>query len=126
MPCNCDYMNPQGLEVEVSKLYCVRDELRQNMIIPESWWRGYHPEVYGQMPSVEKRDKIIQAICSHLSSLAPGEIGQLSLETQLWWRDHQRADQERERREAQEAILSTIREQALSKLTPKEKEALGL
>ena len=122
MPCNCDYMNPQGLEVEVSKLYCVRDELRQNMIIPESWWRGYHPEVYGQMPSVEKRDKIIQAVCSHLSSLAPGEIGQLSLETQLWWRDHQRADQERKR----SIPLANIREKALGKLTPEEKEALGL
>lgn len=49
-----------------------------------------------------------------------------SLEMQIWWRDHQEKDREREKEESEKAERNKVREAALSKLSKEEKEALGL
>jgi hypothetical protein len=47
-----------------------------------------------------------------------------SLELQIWWRDHQRHDAEREAREVAEQERQKLRAEALAKLTPAERKAL--
>ena len=48
----------------------------------------------------------------------------LSLEFQIWWRDHQAFDRKREATERAIAERDALREQALAKLTPEERKAL--
>ncbi len=92
MPCNCDYMNATSLEKELSRLYCVAYELRGKKV-KESWWRGYHPDVYSKHLTKEEADETIKSVCSALKKI---DVSKLSLEAQMWWRDHQKADKKRE------------------------------
>jgi hypothetical protein len=116
-------MDPGKREIFASQLFAVGAEL-DGKPVAESWWSGYHPQAYGKYISDDVLDYLTSRICQRLKNCS--DIKERSLELQLWWREHQRADQEREQREEQEAILSVIREQALRKLTSQEKKALGL
>ncbi len=44
----------------------------------------------------------------------------------MWWRDHQRADAERIEREKRIYSEDTLRKAALRKLSPEERELLGV
>lgn len=52
------------------------------------------------------------------------DVSAKSLELQLWWRDHQRWDAERKSREEAAVRRREMRERALAKLTPEERELL--
>jgi hypothetical protein len=47
-------------------------------------------------------------------------------ELRYWWKKHQEKDRVREESERREAEKEQLKKQAISKLTDKEKEALGL
>lgn len=49
-----------------------------------------------------------------------------SRELATWWEEHQKADKEQEKDEAEAKELSEVRAKALKKLTKKERESLGL
>jgi hypothetical protein len=122
MPCNSDYLNPTSLEKNLSVVYGLIDEFRTGKL-PEDFGNGYDERIYNK--GLGKRhldDKVIE-LCSLLKGV---EIERYSLEMQIWWRDHQRADEEREDREKKEAIVKEIKERALAKLTEEEKAILGI
>jgi len=54
------------------------------------------------------------------------EVGVTRKRVEKWWKDHQKEDEERRAREALEAARKRVRDEALAKLTPAERKALGL
>lgn len=122
MPCNSDYLNPTSLEKNLSVVYGLLDEFKTGKL-PEDFGSGYDQRIYNK--GLGKRhldDKVIE-LCSLLKCV---DVSLFSLEMQIWWRDHQMADEEREDRERREALAREIKERALAKLTEEEKAILGI
>ncbi len=124
MPCNCDHLEANALERETSKVACFLDELNG-----KDWsltrFEGYHPAVYNVVTR-ELADQLTRSLCSKLKKLPKSEILKKSFELQIWWRDHQKADKEREKKTKRESKNLNLKKQALKKLTKQEKKALGL
>lgn len=123
MPCNGDYMNPTELEKNLSKVYGLLDELKTGKL-PSSFGTGYDKRVYNKGVTHVKLNEKVKELCSALSKKS--NIKKYSLEMQVWWRDHQKADKAREKQEAQEKKDTTARKKALAKLTPTERKLLNL
>jgi len=122
MPCNCDYMEANGFEIGMSQVYCLLDELKGEKF-DSNHWRGYHPKAYGKSRDKEKHDKATEKLCSFLQNT---DVTKYSLEMQIWWRDHQRADKERLEKELEEQKTAKLKQKALSKLSKYELKLLGL
>jgi hypothetical protein len=120
MPCKCDYMEASGLEVQLSRVACLLDELDGKQW-DSSHWRGYHPAVYNK--PVVNGNKMVSELCERLQS---ADVTKYSLELQMWWRDHQKADKERVEHELARTQHAAERDAAISKLTPYERKLLGL
>jgi len=65
----------------------------------------------------------VAELCQKLQNV---DISEYSLEMQMWWRDHQKADKARIERELKEARTRAAKAAALAKLTEYEKALLGL
>lgn len=115
MPCNCDHMEASGREKESSR---VREFLRE--INQQPFNHKERNEYYG---CVKTLDRDTATLCEWCAS---HDVSEMSLELQLWWRDHQHADRARERRERSEAKQEKLRQAAVKKLTPAERRVLGL
>lgn len=122
MPCNGDYLNATQKEIQVSNLFYVRDELNGFPIEPSKWSQGYHPAVYNKPLSDEAINAVMIDVCFRLQQR---DVSTLSLEAQIWWRDHQRADKERIEREIAEKRTWEEKQAALAKLTLYERQLLG-
>lgn len=124
MPCNSDYMEPNAYEKNMSMVMCLLDELAGKSD-PHRGINGYHSEVYGTSNVHDKkwRDTKVAELCSACHSV---NVIDYSLELQMWWRDHQKADQKRIEQEKQDAKNEAARKKALNKLTKEDREALGL
>ena len=124
MPCNCDYMNPTGLEREISRVYCLLEEIETGKPVDTKSgnWDGYHPSVYGQPVGRKQGDEAVARLCGILRKTR--NIKKYSLEMQMWWRDHQEADRARERRERKDAEQKALAKSAMQKITKEELAAL--
>lgn len=120
MPCNSDYMNASGKEIALSRVACLLDELNGKQEIDRSHWEGYHPRVYSQRVD---GDALVAELCDRLQK---EDVSKRSLEMQIWWRDHQKADKERLEREMQQQKTESEKSAALEKLTPYERKLLGV
>lgn len=119
-------MDPDDKEVQYSQMYCVIDELN-GLVRDKHEWEVCHPKVYGKSVSKAQADLDIEVLCRRLTRLeAKGKITELSLEAQMWWRDHKRADAERQKQEAEAAQREALIQSARLKLTPEERKVLGL
>jgi hypothetical protein len=125
MPCNSDYMEANPAELEMSRVACCEDELA-GLRTKAAWWDGYHPRIYCNLPKKEVRDAMVHNLCEKLQSLSTEELATYSLELQMWWRDHIRADRERVEREMREAKDAEDRAALLSRLSPHERRLLGI
>lgn len=123
MPCNSDYMEANGFEIEISRVACLLDELNGKSQIDKSHWRGYHPQVYSKGIGKPVADSMVRELCDRLSRI---NVTEYSLEMQIWWRDHKRADKERLEREMREKHEQRDRQAALAKLSDYERRLLGL
>lgn len=93
MPCNSDHMEPDGLEVEGSRVLALMDEL-DGETLNEKHYGGMHPSVYNRGVTKRQVDSWTAQLCMRLG--APGvDVKTHSLEMQMWWRNHQRADANR-------------------------------
>ena len=124
MPCNCDYMNSTVLEREISRVYCLLEEIETGKPVDTKSgnWDGYHPSVYGQVTRIEQHDEAVAKLCSILRKTR--NIKKYSLEMQMWWRDHQAADRAREAKERKEAEEKALAKSAMQKITKEELSAL--
>jgi len=112
MPCRCDYLEPTARE---------RGSLAVREFLKEV---GYAVKRSGPYGNVDKLDEDTAKLCSFLKAQSKEVISGLSLELQIWWRDHQKADAARKQRE--EVQRKQVRERALSKLSEEELRALGV
>lgn len=98
MPCRCDNLAPDEIEIEVSKMFYFMDELKTGTPTPEYKLKeGYHPAVYNKLPSwPEERQRVAthvtQYLCGLLQFTPPHIIHRLSDNLQEWWEDHKRQD----------------------------------
>lgn len=118
MPCRSEYLEPTDLEREAGRLRLLLDEvLSRQPVNPEEYRRA----VIRNATKAEV-DGLTAELCAKLQQAeAPQEF---SLELQIWWRDHQAADDAREAQQAQQR--RDAKAAALAKLTPHERELLGL
>ena len=130
MPCKSDRMEPNVLEKELSMVACCLDELN-NHIDPykKRHKEGYHPKVYSNKLSDEEGNVLVATLCSKCKKLErQGFIKDKSLELQMWWRDHKKKDEQRER--DQELQFLEERDQVafvhslMNRLTPSDKKLL--
>ncbi len=121
MPCNCEYMNPNDLEVQISRVACLLGEL-DGVPWRSRDWAGYHPDVYGQASRV-LGDALTARLCS---ALQKAEVSKYSLEMQIWWRDHQLADKKRVQRELAAAKREEDRKALVESLSDYERKLLGV
>ena len=119
MPCDSSYMEANGLEIRLSQVACLLDEL-DGKEIDQHHWRGYHPRVYSQRVD---GDKMVAKLCKRLQSV---DVKNYSLEMQIWWRDHQAADRARVEEELAAATDAKAKAAAIAKLTPHERKLLGI
>jgi len=95
MPCDSSYMEANGLEIELSRLLMLLEEFRTGVPVDprSSEWGGYHNQSYGKGDLRKRADAATAELCGKLT--ACGDVTRFSLEMQVWWRDHQRADDEK-------------------------------
>lgn len=92
MPCDSNYLEPYGMERSLSEVACLLDEL-DGKAWDRDWWNGYHPKVYSKHLDKQAADEMVARLCGELRKR---DVTQYSLEMQIWWRDHQEADRQRE------------------------------
>jgi hypothetical protein len=117
-------MNPTGLEREISRVYCLLEEIETGKPVDTKSgnWDGYHPSVYGQPVGRKQGDEAVARLCGILRKTR--NIKKYSLEMQMWWRDHQEADRARERRERKDAEQKALAKSAMQKISKEELAAL--
>lgn len=122
MPCNADYMSASGAEKSISIVACLLDEL-DGVVASKSSWEGYHPQVYNNYTK-DRADKMVAELCSRLQEVE--DITKYSLEMQIWWRDHQRADKARIEAELEAQKRQADREALINRLSKYERSLLGV
>ena len=123
MPCNSDYLESDYKEIQMSRVCCLIDELDGQQSINRSHWDGYHPNVYNKHLSQRSQNQLVDKLCKRLQRR---DVTKLSLEMQIWWRDHQKADKARLQEEMKQLKDKKLRKAALAKLTPYEQQLLGV
>ncbi len=116
MPCNSEYLNHTEHEVEAARVEELLKEIDGKPFDHDE--PSYYGGEYGGTLN-ENTARLCDWCNNH-------DVTKKSLELQLWWKRHQRHDARRERQKAEEAKEAAARRKALSKLTTKERELLGL
>jgi hypothetical protein len=120
-------MEPSPNEKEMSKVAYLIDELNEVGQPGEGYDRGYHPAVYNKGLGKAQQDGLVQELCSMLQKCeADGKISSMSLELQMWWRDHKAADKARIEFELRRFKEGKDKAEALAKLSSYERKLLGL
>lgn len=107
---------------EASKVCALLDEVVTGEL-NEHHYKGRHPSVTSHVVRREELDDYTEQLCSLLKQKK--DVTNYSLELQIWWRDHQRLDAERERKEKEAKEKEQHKLNALAKLTPYERSLLG-
>lgn len=107
MPCRSEYMEPSARE---------RESVRVCGLLEELGWPGDYDRLYG---SPHTLDIDTRTLCDACKSLGDHNLKHYSLELQIWWRDHQIADQKPEVQQRLKLIA-----QAKAKLNKEELDAL--
>lgn len=84
MPCNSDYMKPTGIEVYAGHLQELLKETKHQRANYKDQRAIYNAT---QMHITEMTEKLCAWCKTH-------NVAQASLEMQIWWRDHCKADAE--------------------------------
>lgn len=127
MPCNGEYLNPTESEANsrlaAELIIYVRKSLKKS--IPK-FVTETASSVYGAPSRLNELVSMLCTMCSNMSEAKQDRIiynGRNSTARKLadWWEVHQEADKERLAKDRKTRIKN-----ALKKLTPEEKELLGL
>ena len=129
MPCDSSYMNPTGKEKELQKtaklLIFVYQKL--GIQIPD-WLQKDADDIYC------KNDQAVIDLCAALRGLSADQIERIVYDPhskqarQLadWWDEHQEADKRKEQELMDKERRVNLQKQAIAKLTPDERKALGV
>ena len=123
MPCDSAYLEPTSTEREAAKVLLFL-RILGGAPVPDDLPRALE-HAADQHPRIGKTE--VAALCHELRQREiEGTLSTYPFEMQIWWRDHKRADADRQRREAQDIQQKAVRNRALAKLTPEERRALGV
>ena len=117
MPCVSDYLQPTSREKESVRVRRFMKEIGRLTPVGE---RELPPQIYGV---VELLDEDTDTLCQWCRT---HDVTKMSLELQLWWKRHHKADARRKRGKEKTRRQKRLREQALAKLTREERAALGI
>jgi len=124
MGCNSDYLEPTNQEVEASKVLALLEEVKTG-VLPDYFGQGsYHVVYNGHAERILEIS--VPSLCKELSKKSESEIKSFSLELQLWWRDHLKADKERLEASLKEVKEKKERDVLIAKMTPHESKILGV
>lgn len=112
MPCNSDYMEPTRQESNSLEVINFLKEVGGKV--------GKYDKYYGRIETLNEDVSKLCNICQKI------DVSKYSLELQIWWRDHQKADKERIKKEIKEQKDNKAKKIALSKLSLYERKLLGL
>ena len=110
MPCDSSYMEPNRSE---------QNSITVRTLLKEVGFK-IHVGPYGQVATL---DRDVRAHCQWCKA-NKSHIRKCSLELQIWWRDHQKADAAKAVESRRRAERSAARERALKKLTKEELDAI--
>ena len=122
MGCRSDYLDPTSFEIKLSNVFVLLDEIKTNKK-PENYGSGQDPRVYSKNLTTSDLDNKTHELCEKLQGV---DVSKYSLEMQLWWREHQKADAIRVNAEIKAIKNKKALEKALAKLTPYEKQLLNV
>jgi hypothetical protein len=134
MPCQSDYLNPSGQELESQRvcqlLIYLYDKLSGD---PPSWVIEAADDYYG---NINRLDEATKMLCEFIRSLTKDEVekyiydahNKQARDLASWWERHQEWDARRvaEEKETRRRRKIILKDRALKKLTTDEIEALGL
>lgn len=112
MGCNSSYMDPTQKERNSLEVIGLLKELKQNV--------GHYDKSYGR---VESLDADVATLCSLCQKI---DVSKQSLELQIWWRDHKKADKQRVREELKSKKDKVAKNEAIKKLSKYERKLLGV
>jgi hypothetical protein len=132
MPCRSDYMEPNEREIESRLVASLLAYVLQAMNI--SVPTNISSAALNSYGSAENCDVFTARLCSLIKGMNKKQRERIvynaknpvSRRLADWWENHQTIDKKREAKEKADAAREKIREAALAKLSPKEKEALGV
>lgn len=129
MPCDSSYLEPTQIEQESVRVRGFLRKLKLPVDGPDVGPSGIDEagdmeSGYGRASSIDIDTATLCAWCRSRKNRP--KLKRQSLELQIWWRDHQRADAQRRRRQRAEKAKQALRQQAISKLSPAEQKALGI
>jgi hypothetical protein len=115
MPCVSGYLEPTERERESARVVEFLHEIHGNAFNHE---RPMDP--YGRVQSLDVDTRTLCEWCQ------THDVTAMSLELQLWWQRHQKADAARRDAERAKIERDRLAAQGLAKLTPDERKALGI
>lgn len=125
MPCNSDYMEATGFEIEMSRVFQLLDLVEgKRAKIDRDSWNGYDKRVYGVFMRTDAAHKIVARLCAACKKMSERDMKNMPLELQMWWRDHQKADKKREKEEQNKQREKAVLTRAKAKLSREELTAL--
>ena len=128
MPCSSDYLEPSHREKELQRaaklLVYLRKKLGQK---PEAWAVKEADNCYAS------DERSVTELCAALKAMEPKQRDAIvynardknARDLADWWEEHQAADAAREKEETAERDRKKTKEQALTKLSKRERKALG-
>lgn len=87
--------------------------------------REFEAVLCGVLSAIRDRDGAAEVVC-WLDTVDWQEVGVPRERVNNWWAAHQFEDEQRRSRERRDAERATVRSEALAKLTPAERKALGV
>ena len=123
MPCDSSYMEASDFECKIGRVYSLLEEI-QGLTVNHAR-SDYHPLVYNKCLAPGVADASVAKLCDWCKG-NEDNLSSMSLELQMWWRDHLNADEQRLEREAIQKADARTRQRALSKLTLAERKLLGV
>ncbi len=117
-------MDPTQSELNLATVLQLLDELKTGKL-PENFPNGFDNRAYGKGETELQKelDKRTAELCKKLQKT---DVTKYSLELQMWWRDHKKADKERIEKYLEKKKTNADKKKALAKLSDYEKEILGL
>lgn len=128
MPCRSDYMEPNERERELTNINAFLYELKTGKL-GKHYGTGMDPNVYNKTITQEVLNKATEKLCTNMRKLEKDDdslLQVLSLELQMWWRDHKKGDIRQMKEELKAVKNEEARKKALTKLTEHERKLLNL
>lgn len=119
MPCDCSHLEPTEKEAELLRVNILLLEIETGRCPTEKEQAKFG--CYG----VGDLDALTRELCKACKKLG-AKMKSQSLELQIWWRDHQKADSEKAKSKTRLKQKAVLRARAVAKLTRAERKVLGL